>query len=450
MRLGLLVMFWLIHALRSMIDGRAVDGRTNVRDRRAAIGRRLGVAVSAAVLIAAFPVHADETAQSTPEPAATSDAPDGDGSIRSITIEMKPLSFNRKSISVTAGETVRFVLKNVGEIPHEFTIGTPLVQSARRAVMREMFDAEVLMEYLADAPVRAAPNSVIILGGETREMIWTFTETQDMEFGDNLPLHYEAGMRGSIHVSIPGKSDAVAAHGDSGDGEPENAGTNGLANLAQLMAKAKEAVNGTGQTATAAESGQSGTSSDNQAPAEGASSAQAGAAEAGDTQETESEPSEEQPEKSVAVKTAAVALETDQNAGAKPEGDQDGADRKGEQGREEGSNTNEIAATDGAATADPARPPEYRAFDRGLALMNKGDILGARVEFERSATAEAALALGRSYDENYLSRIENPNATPDANTARQWYEAWYRISVRQGAISAETNLDLLIEAMTNE
>lgn len=450
MRLGLLVMFWLFHALRSMIGGHAADNCTNVRDRNAVIGRSLWFAVSAAVLIAANPVHGEETATSTLEPAATAGVSDEDGSVRSITIEMKPLSFNPKSISVTAGETVRFVLKNVGDIPHEFTIGTPLVQSARRAVMRELFDAEVLMEYLADAPVRAAPNSVIILGGETREMLWTFTETQDVEFGDNLPLHYEAGMRGSINVTIPAKSDAVAANGNNRDGEPKKANANGLANLAQLMAKAKEAVNGTGKAVNAAEPGQSATSSDDQAPADDASSGQAGVAETGDTQETTSAPSEGQPEIPDAVKTAAVAPETDQTAGVKPDGDQDEADRRGADSKEDDSDTEDTASADGATTADPARPPEYRAFDRGLALMNKGDILGARVEFEQSATAEAALALGRSYDENYLSRIENPNAKPDANTARQWYEAWYRISVRQGAISAETNLDLLIEAMTNE
>ena len=89
-------------------------------------------------------------------------------------------------------------------------------------------------------------------------------------------------------------------------------------------------------------------------------------------------------------------------------------------------------------------------FGEGQSLMAAGDIRQARGLFARSLASgmpEAALALGRSYDPKYIARIQNANAAPDAEAARNWYEEWYRQSVEQGSISSDVRLDRLLHTM---
>lgn len=91
-----------------------------------------------------------------------------------------------------------------------------------------------------------------------------------------------------------------------------------------------------------------------------------------------------------------------------------------------------------------------RLLAEGHTLMAAGDVLKARQLFARSVatgSAEAALALGRSFDPKHLAGIGNANATPDPVTARRWYEEWYRRSVQQGSISPKVRLERLLQAM---
>jgi len=110
------------------------------------------------------------------------------------------------------------------------------------------------------------------------------------------------------------------------------------------------------------------------------------------------------------------------------------------------------------AQSNPALPDVYRVsreeavrmFGEGQSLMAAGDIRQARGLFARSLASgmpEAALALGRSYDPKYIARIQNANAAPDAEAARNWYEEWYRQSVEQGSISSDVRLDRLLHTM---
>ncbi|MGI9412691.1 MAG: cupredoxin domain-containing protein, partial [Hyphomicrobiales bacterium] len=119
---------------------------------------------------------------------------------RTVTIDMNQLSFSAKTLTVTAGETVKFVLRNSSYIPHDFTIGTALMQKGRRAVISELSEAGLLETSGKDVAALNAPNAVLIPPGETREVTWTFTRTQDLEFGCNVPGHYEFGMKGSFRV----------------------------------------------------------------------------------------------------------------------------------------------------------------------------------------------------------------------------------------------------------
>lgn len=101
---------------------------------------------------------------------------------------------------IGAGETIRFVLKNSSPLPHDFTIGTQIVQQGRRAVMEEITEAGRLNEKPETTIPFDSPNAVLVYPGETKELVWKFTETRMLEFGCNVPGHYELGMKGHFTV----------------------------------------------------------------------------------------------------------------------------------------------------------------------------------------------------------------------------------------------------------
>lgn len=143
------------------------------------------------------------TAKNTP--------PEFDG-IRTIEIDMAPGAFNAKAIEVYKGETVRFVLRNTSPMSHDFTIGTKAMQDFRRR-----FLSRVALEDLAarDRDLLDNWNAVVVLAGETRELVWTFEKTEKIEFGSNLHGQYEAGMKGrfttiATEETITAETDAPA------------------------------------------------------------------------------------------------------------------------------------------------------------------------------------------------------------------------------------------------
>ncbi len=135
--------------------------------------------------------------------ADSSNAADVVGAGRTIKIVMKGLEFDPNFIEVRAGETIRFKLVNRDEIAHDFTIGSPAMQQARRSFIRVLHDAE---ELDPDAKMQQSHdhlNSVIVPPGVTKELVWTFKRTQKIEFGCNVPLHYEGGMKGKFNFIEP-------------------------------------------------------------------------------------------------------------------------------------------------------------------------------------------------------------------------------------------------------
>lgn len=85
------------------------------------------------------------------------------------------------------------------------------------------------------------------------------------------------------------------------------------------------------------------------------------------------------------------------------------------------------------ATPKPAAPtmtPEdreraLRLFKRGQDELSEANLSSARLFFERAADAglaEAALALGATYDSAELQRLNIRGAHADAKEARRWYE----------------------------
>jgi len=100
-----------------------------------------------------------------------------------------------------------------------------------------------------------------------------------------------------------------------------------------------------------------------------------------------------------------------------------------------------------AAPAQAAPPPAVvldenelnTLIRRGKNLLADGDFAAARVLFERAAnagSAEAALALGSTYDPNVIKRLGAIMVKPDIASARKWYQ----LAAERGSAAASLQL----------
>ena len=131
---------------------------------------------------------------------------------RTIEVTMRDNYYEPESISVKAGETVRFRVKNEGALVHEFNIGTADMHEAHQDEMQMMVEHGVIKGDRIDHEMMEMdmgdghsmkhddPNSVLMEPGESKEIIWTFSEASSLEFACNVPGHYQAGMVGDLDV----------------------------------------------------------------------------------------------------------------------------------------------------------------------------------------------------------------------------------------------------------
>jgi uncharacterized cupredoxin-like copper-binding protein len=100
------------------------------------------------------------------------------------------MRFQPAAITVRRGETIKFVVKNTGKLPHELVLGDVPSLKEHAEMMRRHPDME-----------HADPNMVKVAPGGTGTLIWKFTQAGTVEFACLIPGHYEAGMKGSIRVN---------------------------------------------------------------------------------------------------------------------------------------------------------------------------------------------------------------------------------------------------------
>jgi uncharacterized cupredoxin-like copper-binding protein len=133
---------------------------------------------------------------------------------RSVEVVMGDMSFTPKNIEIKAGETVRFVLVNKGQLLHEFNLGDAVKHAKHQQEMLQMQQSGMLtptgmkeMDHGSMAGMDHGmmkhddPNSVLVEPGKTAELTWTFTKATSLEFACNIPGHYQAGMVGKLTVS---------------------------------------------------------------------------------------------------------------------------------------------------------------------------------------------------------------------------------------------------------
>lgn len=109
---------------------------------------------------------------------------------RTIQVTMDDtMRFTPSQISVKAGETVRFFVKNSGQLPHEMVIGPMVALKEHAEMMRKMPGMK-----------HAEPNMVTLKPGQRGGIIWQFSHAGNVDFACLVPGHLEAGMVGQIHV----------------------------------------------------------------------------------------------------------------------------------------------------------------------------------------------------------------------------------------------------------
>jgi uncharacterized cupredoxin-like copper-binding protein len=92
-------------------------------------------------------------------------------------------------IEVKRNEQIRFVLKNVGELPHEFVLATTADNLKHAELMKKFPEME-----------HDDPNAKTLAPKANGELLWRFTKRGQFEFGCLIPGHREAGMTGIVTV----------------------------------------------------------------------------------------------------------------------------------------------------------------------------------------------------------------------------------------------------------
>ncbi|WP_417694519.1 cupredoxin domain-containing protein [Pseudomonas sp.] len=133
---------------------------------------------------------------------------------RSIDVVMGDMTFDPGALDIKAGETVRFVLINKGQLLHEFNLGNAAMHAQHQQEMLKMQQSGQLAPTAMEQGMahdsmgheqagmrHEDPNSVLVEPGKTAELTWTFTKAMRLEFACNVPGHYQAGMKGKLTVS---------------------------------------------------------------------------------------------------------------------------------------------------------------------------------------------------------------------------------------------------------
>ncbi len=122
--------------------------------------------------------------------ASIGEAGDAAKASRTVNVDMTDnMRFTPDSVDVKQGETIRFVVKNSGQLKHEFVLGTEHALKEHYELMKKFPEME-----------HADPNQVTVQPGKMGEVIWRFTQAGKVQFACLQPGHYDAGMKGQVKV----------------------------------------------------------------------------------------------------------------------------------------------------------------------------------------------------------------------------------------------------------
>lgn len=97
--------------------------------------------------------------------------------------------FIPERVEIKRGEQVKFMLRNNGELDHEFVLATTEENVKHAEEMKKNPEME-----------HDDPNAKRIVPKKTSDIVWKFTKAGEFEYGCLIPGHREAGMIGTIVV----------------------------------------------------------------------------------------------------------------------------------------------------------------------------------------------------------------------------------------------------------
>ena len=129
---------------------------------------------------------------------------------RVIEIKMYDNYFKPNFIEVKKGETIKFIVHNLGEMVHEYNIATKEMHIKHQPEMQKLVENGILLVDKIDMAKmkemskkdhslsHSHSNSIMVEPKRTGEIIWKFSKAIVLEMACNIPGHYESGMVGKI------------------------------------------------------------------------------------------------------------------------------------------------------------------------------------------------------------------------------------------------------------
>jgi len=107
---------------------------------------------------------------------------------RTVDVTMKEFSYDPAAVAVKAGETVKFVFHNQGQILHDAFIGDEAAQAEHEKQMR-------------DGMTDHGDDMLKVIPGQTGILTHTFKAGESLIIGCHETGHYQAGMKMALTVS---------------------------------------------------------------------------------------------------------------------------------------------------------------------------------------------------------------------------------------------------------
>ena len=129
---------------------------------------------------------------------------------RVINIKMYDNYYDPNVLKVKEGETIKFIVQNLGKMVHEYNIATKEMHIKHQPEMQKLVEHGILkinkidmvkmkeMSKKDHSLSHSHANSVIVEPNKTKEIIWKFSKNTVLEIACNVPGHYQAGMVGKI------------------------------------------------------------------------------------------------------------------------------------------------------------------------------------------------------------------------------------------------------------
>ena len=129
---------------------------------------------------------------------------------RVIKIKMYDNYYEPNFVKIKKGETIKFIVENLGEMVHEYNIGTKEMHIKHQPEMQKLVDHGILlvdkidkikmkkMSKMDHSLGHSHSNSIMLEPKKSGEIIWKFSKDINLEMACNIPGHYESGMLGKL------------------------------------------------------------------------------------------------------------------------------------------------------------------------------------------------------------------------------------------------------------